>query len=209
MIVKTGRLYLWKNDISTKELILKVGTGSSDNEYVEIDQTELESPVDATITVATEALYNQAVWSPSITDITDFMFDDERKIIIYAKISAIEAFELGEIGLFVKNYNYDWDSGVDISTVQQSEPEVGNIWFNENDDKLYTYSGTEWDSGVDISTVQQSEPEVDDVWFNEDDDKLYTYIFTNNSYVMISRNLLHKQYVSNTESKIIKYTINI
>jgi hypothetical protein len=88
-------------------LILKVGTGSSDNEYVEIDQTELESPVDATITVATEALYNQAVWSPSITDITDFMFDDERKIIIYAKISAIEAFELGEIGLFVKNYNYD------------------------------------------------------------------------------------------------------
>jgi hypothetical protein len=28
-------------------------------------------------------------------------------------------------------------------------------------------------------------------------------------YIMISRNLIHKQHISTTEAKIIKYTINI
>ena len=159
MIVKSGRLYLWQNQIAGKELIIKVGTGSNSSEYVEIDQTELVDYVSTpTITVTSEDEYNvwaanssADVWHTSIADITGFtetgtepnvvitnryLFEDERKIIIYVKIVANTAFELGEMGLFVK--------------------------------------------GVD--------PEAD---------------------IMISRNLMQKQFVSTSEAKIIKYTINI
>ena len=142
MIVKNGRLYLWNNDISTKELIIKVGTAEGSSEYLEIDQTALAHVQDnATVTITTEAGYNLWVadpvtnageWTSTITDITDHLFDDERKIIIYVMIDADPAFELGEMGLF---------------TV------VDNI--------------------------------------------------------MISRNLMVKQFISTTETKIIKYTINI
>jgi len=65
-----------------------------------------------------------------------FIFEDERKIIIYIRISTEDAFELGEMGLFVKA----------------------------------------------IDPVND---------------------------IMISRNLMHKQWISSTESKVIRYTINI
>lgn len=146
MIVKNGRLYLWYNDISTKELIIKVGSGSGSSEYVEIDQTGLvDESTDATVKVTTEANYdlwvanpvaNAGVWTNTIADITSHIFDDERKIIIYVMINTAVAFELGEMGLFVK----------------------------------------------------ETDPAPD---------------------VMISRNLMTKQFISTTETKIIKYTINI
>ena len=156
MIVKSGRLYLWQNQISGKELIIKVGTGSNSSEYVEIDQTELAQVVTSpTITLTSEDEYNTwlanpsaDVWYTSIANINSYtstgspavitnryLFEDERKIIIYVKIVASTAFELGEMGLFVKGTNPNPD-------------------------------------------------------------------------IMISRNLMQKQFISTSESKIIKYTIN-
>ncbi len=152
MIVKSGRLYLWKNKISDDELIIKVGTGMGSAEYVEIDQTDLESEItEAQVLVTSEAEYNSWLtdqdldhWHESITDISEtdaYLFENERKIIIYVMISTDVSFELGEMGLFVKK----------------------------------TIAG-------------------DPVTYE---------------YIMISRNLIHKQHISTTESKIIKYTINI
>jgi len=60
MIVKSGRLFLWRNNISEKELIVKVGTGVSSDEYVEIDQTVLSDEiVDAEVKLAKEQDYEQ------------------------------------------------------------------------------------------------------------------------------------------------------
>ena len=160
MIVKSGRLYLWQNQIAGKELIVKIGTGYSSSEYVEIDQTDLSNQVNtADVSVTTEDEYNEWLLNPSddtlwhslinniagytstgtepdVVITNKYIFEDERKIIIYVKIEPTQAFELGEMGLFVKGTNPDPD-------------------------------------------------------------------------IMISRNLMQKQFLSNTESKIIKYTINI
>lgn len=58
MIVKSGRLYLWYNKISDKELIIKVGSGSGSAEFVEIDQTDLvDEQLDALVSVTTESNY--------------------------------------------------------------------------------------------------------------------------------------------------------
>lgn len=142
MIVKSGRLYLWKNDISDKELIIKVGSGSGTKEYVEIEQTTLlDEENNASVEITSESDYENwvndpsaEVWKTSINGLnSDYLFEDDRKIIFYVKIDATEAFDLGEIGLFVK--------------------------------------GT--------------------------------------SDTMISCNLMTKQFISTTETKIIKYTINI
>lgn len=175
MIVKDGRLYLWNNTIAGKELIIKVGTGTGTNDFVRVEQTELERVIsDAAIEVTSQDEFNEwesdnetaGLWHSSISDITSkeevtitegeppvtltkfinrYIHEDIRKIIIYIKITAAQAFELGEIGLFVK----------------------GNIISEE---------------GV-TPVVYDS--------------------------IMISRNLMHKQHISTTESKIIKYTINI
>jgi hypothetical protein len=59
MIVKNGRLYLWYNTISSKELIIRVGSGSGSMEFLEIDQTTLaDENLNALISVTTEENYN-------------------------------------------------------------------------------------------------------------------------------------------------------
>lgn len=123
MIVKSGRLYLWKNDISNSEIIVKVGTGTGTNDYVQITDSDMANEVaNATIHVTNEASYDNGYddninWQSSLKkgqgliSISDCIDDDNRKIVIYVKIEAtVEAFNLNEIGLFVKQR--DTDEGV-------------------------------------------------------------------------------------------------
>jgi len=216
MIVKSGRLFLWRNNISEKELIVKVGTGVSSDEYVEIDQTVLSDEiVDAEVKLAKEQDYEQWVsdnfeqnWSSSIKNIDDYIFEDDRKIIVYVKIKATQAFEFGEIGLFVIT-RQGWNAGIDVPSVEPAEPENGDMWYDTVSGKLYEYSTDAWDAGIDVPSVEPAEPENGDMWYDTVSGKLYEYDSTITQSTMISRNLLHKQYVSDTEFKIIKYTINI
>lgn len=223
MIVKNGRLFLWYNDISTKELIIKVGSGSDSSEYVEIDQTDLvDENLDATVKVTTEANYNlwvadpvanAGVWTDTIADITSHIFDDDRKIIIYVMINTDVAFELGEMGLFViqpsEIFN-DW-VGETIPTSIPVSPVEGDMYFTTIDSLLHTYTGGSWVDST-PSFIEPVTPVVGNAWFDTTDNTLYTYTANvNHNYpnVMVSRNLMIKQFISTTETKIIKYTINI
>lgn len=222
MIVKNGRLYLWYNDISTKELIIKVGSGSSSSEYVEIDQTDLvDESTHATVKVTTEANYdlwvadpvaNAAVWTDKIASITPHIFDDERKIIIYVMINTAVAFELGEMGLFVIQPSEVFDDWVGETIPTSLQPsDEGNMYFTTVDSLLHTYTSGAWVDST-PSFIEQVTPDVGNTWFDTTDNTLYTYTAAvNHDYpnVMISRNLMTKQFISTTETKIIKYTINI
>lgn len=149
MIVKSGRLYLWQNNINEKDLHIKIGEGGTSNDYVEIIDTKLKKVIDAE---AVEIKYsdkelpvNDNEWRDTLTDVSaippkvpitikDYLNEETRKITIYIKITPTsEAIQLGEIGLFV----------------------------------------------------------------------------TGSPDVMISKNFMHRQTISGSEAKIIKYTINI
>ncbi len=45
MIVKSGRIYLWENDISKANLYIQVGEGGNTNQQVKISHTELNNPL--------------------------------------------------------------------------------------------------------------------------------------------------------------------
>ena len=151
MIVKSGRIYLWENDISKANLYIQVGKGGNTNQQVKISNTKLSNPLitgtgdtsieaDVDIWYSTEDIgVDSDDWKVSLTDattsITNYLDEDARKIKIFIKIVPKKAIQLGEMGLFVKP-----DSGSDI---------------------------------------------------------------------LISRTIMHKQTLSNSEIKILQYTINI
>jgi hypothetical protein len=230
MIVKNGRLYLWRNDISNKELIIRVGSGSGSTEYVEIDQTSLADEKEAEVKVTTEEGYglwqndpSADVWSDKISDIGEHIFENERKIIVYVKIETDTAFEFGEIGLFAiepeATYN-DWVgspvSTQDTGVAPSGSGTEGQMIYDMTNDLLYTYTSGSWDTGDTPPFAQNdvSEPLVPGTsyWFDNVNfiHYLYTSDVVHDKYeVMISRNLMVKQFLSTNEPKIIKYTINI
>jgi len=155
MIVKSGRIYLWENDISKANLYIQVGEGGNTNQQVKISNTKLNKPLitgtdeleeaDVDIWYSTEDLaVDSDDWKVSLMDtenasIKDYLDYDTRKITIFIKIVPRKAIQLGEMGLFVQ---------------------VG----------------------------QDPDPEQD---------------------ILISRTIMHKQTLSNSEIKILQYTINI
>jgi hypothetical protein len=83
--------------------------------------------------------------------------------------------------------------------------------YDTVDSLLYTYTGGSWVSET-PSFTELANPTVGDYWF--DNVNFIYYLYTENvehsEYeVMISRNLMVKQFISTSETKIIKYTINI
>ena len=45
MIVKSGRIYLWENNISEANLYIQVGEGGNTNQQVKISDTKLNKPL--------------------------------------------------------------------------------------------------------------------------------------------------------------------
>lgn len=45
MIVKSGRIYLWENNISEADLYIQVGRGGNTNQQVKILDEELNDPL--------------------------------------------------------------------------------------------------------------------------------------------------------------------
>lgn len=145
MIVKSGRIYLWENNISEANLYIQVGRGGNTNQQVKISDTKLNDPLGEDVV---DILYSKTElpvisdnWKESLIDtttpsITNYLNKTTRKITIFIKIKPKgAAIQLGEMGLFV-----------------------------------------EADSGPDI---------------------------------LISKTMMHKQTLSNSETKILQYTINI
>jgi len=56
--------------------------------------------------------------------------------------------------------------------------EVGDRWFDESIDTLYTLSAGAWDAGVILPVSQPGSPSEGDRWFDEGANKLYTYTTT-------------------------------
>lgn len=150
MIVKSGRIYLWENNISEANLYIQVGKGGNTNQQVKIMDKELNDPLTTGTDVdiwysKTEIAVDSSDWkdsliNPTTPSITDYLNKTTRKITIFIKIVPIAAaIQLGEMGLFVQ---------------------VG----------------------------QDPDPEED---------------------ILISKTMMHKQTLSNTETKILQYTINI
>lgn len=142
MIVKNGRLYLWQNNINEKDLHIKIGEGGTSNDYVEINDTELEKVInDEAVDIKysdKELSVTDENWKDTLTrsdfKIDNYLNEETRKITIYIKIKPNgAAIQLGELGLFV----------------------------------------------------------------------------TGSPDVMISKNFMHRQTISGSEAKVIKYTINI
>ena len=150
MIVKSGRIYLWENNISEANLYIQVGEGGNTNQQVKISDTKLNKPLvtgtDVDIWYSkTELPVDSTDWKDSLinttnTSITKYLNKTTRKITIFIKIvPKAAAIQLGEMGLFVQ---------------------VG----------------------------QDPDPEQD---------------------ILISKTMMHKQTLSNSEIKILQYTINI
>lgn len=146
MIVKSGRIYLWENNISEADLYIQVGRGGNTNQQVKILDEELNDPLitgtDVDIWYSkTELPVGSSNWKDSLINdttpsIKNYLNKTTRKITIFIKIAPrTAAIQLGEMGLFVKP-----DSGDDI---------------------------------------------------------------------LISKTMMHKQTLSNSETKILQYTINI
>lgn len=147
MIVKSGRIYLWENNISEANLYIQVGRGGNTNQQVKILDTELNAPlitgtdVDIWYSKKPDLAVDSKEWEDSLINdttpsIKNYLNKTTRKITIFIKIvPKAAAIQLGEMGLFVKP-----DSGSDI---------------------------------------------------------------------LISKTMMHKQTLSNSEIKILQYTINI
>jgi hypothetical protein len=52
---------------------------------------------------------------------------------------------------------------------------LGDRWFDEANDKLYTLVANAWNSGSVIPVSQPGSPSTGNQWFNEETNKLYTY----------------------------------
>jgi len=73
-----------------------------------------------------------------------------------------------------------WNSGVSITTatIAPEDPDIGDQYFNETTNKLFTYTeDLEW-SGVVLPVEQPQDPTFGTRWFDETTDKLFTYVNT-------------------------------
>jgi hypothetical protein len=77
-------------------------------------------------------------------------------------------------------FSLGWNAGVDVDVSETAplSPNIGDQYFNEENDTLFTYTEDgEWSSVV-IPTAQPSDPTFGTRWFNKTTDTLFTYVNT-------------------------------
>jgi len=77
-------------------------------------------------------------------------------------------------------FSLGWNDGadVDVSETAPLSPNIGEQYFNEENNTLFTYTEDgEWSSVV-IPTAEPSDPTFGTRWFNKTTDKLFTYVNT-------------------------------